>query len=293
LPRSSTLRDNLHLHGIVIIFGFTAVLGKLITLPALELTVIRMLLAAIGLGVIYLFRKKAEVSIGTRQFLFIVFVGILVAVHWATFFGAIKLANVSVALACFSTTTLFTSLLEPLFEKRKIHPVEVAIGLVIIVGLCIIFRFESGYYLGMIVGIFSAFLASLFSVLNAQLTKKHDFHFISLIELSAGFLFLLLIYLLSTENGFTLHQTSWMDLMWLTILAWVCTSYAFTAILELMRRISAFRVNLAISLEPIYGILLAWLIFGASEQMSAGFYIGAVIVFAAVIAYPFLVRSRK
>ena len=275
----------------MLILGFTAILGKLISLPALELTTVRMFFASLGLGIIFFFRKGnfGDITLGTL--LKIILVGIIVASHWTTFFLSIKLSNVSVALACFSATTLFTSFLEPLFEKRKVYWVEVLIGLIIIIGLGIIFQFENEYYLGMMVAIFSAFLAALFSVFNRQLTQQHDFNLISLLELSAGFVFLLVFYLISKDGPFLLHKIGGVDLIYLLILGLVCTSYAFTAIIELMRRISAFKVNLAINLEPIYGIILAFLIFGESEKMSVGFYIGAVMVFVAVFAYPYLMRK--
>lgn len=289
--QNNRISDQIHLHFIVVILGFTAILGKLITLPALELTTIRMFFASLGLGIIFFVRKGSfgEITVGTL--LKILMVGIIVATHWTTFFLSIKLSNVSVALACFSATTLFTSFLEPFFEKRKVYWVEVLIGLVIIVGLGIIFQFETHYYLGMMVAIFSAFLASLFSVFNRQLTQQYDFNLISLLELTAGFLFLLVFYILTKEGDFTLHKVQGLDLVYLIILGIVCTSYAFTATIELMRRISAFRVNLTINLEPIYGIVLAFLIFGESEKMSGGFYIGAIIVFMAVFAYPYLMRK--
>jgi len=291
LLQNNRISDQIHLHFIVVILGFTAILGKLITLPALELTTIRMFFASLGLGIIFFVRKGSfgEITVGTL--LKILMVGIIVATHWTTFFLSIKLSNVSVALACFSATTLFTSFLEPFFEKRKVYWVEVLIGLVIIVGLGIIFQFETHYYLGMMVAIFSAFLASLFSVFNRQLTQQYDFNLISLLELTAGFLFLLVFYILTKEGDFTLHKVQGLDLVYLIILGIVCTSYAFTATIELMRRISAFRVNLTINLEPIYGIVLAFLIFGESEKMSGGFYIGAIIVFMAVFAYPYLMRK--
>lgn len=289
--QNNRLSDQIHLHFIVVILGFTAILGKLISLPALELTTIRMFFATIGLGLIFFLRKGSFGDITLGTLLKILMVGIIVAIHWTTFFLSIKLSNVSVALACFSATTLFTSFLEPLFEKRKVYWVEVLIGLIIIIGLGIIFQFETQYYLGMVVAIFSAFLAALFSVFNRQLTQQHDFNLISLLELSAGFVFLLVFYLISKTGPFTLHQISGIDLVYLIILGIVCTSYAFTAIVELMRRISAFKVSLTINLEPIYAIVLAYLIFGDSEKMSVGFYIGAVIVFVAVFAYPYLMRK--
>lgn len=210
------------------------------------------------------------------------------AIHWFTFYHAIKISNVSVALACFSATTLFTSLLEPLIEKRKIFWIEVVLGLVIIIGLSIIFQFEFRYYQGILVGVFSAFVISVATVINRQLVQENNHTYMSIVELAIGAVFLLIIFMFQGGTIPSLINISSLDWFWLLILSFVCTSYAFTAVMELMKRISAYKVNLAISLEPVYGIILALLIFGESEQMSPGFYLGAVVVFLAVFSYPFL-----
>lgn len=287
------MRDQIHLHIIVIILGFTAILGKLISLPALELTTVRMFIAAVGIFLVQAFiPTKGNRRISRKTFSLIMLTGFIVASHWATFFLSIKLSNVAVALSCFSTTTLFTSVLEPLIEKRKIWWVEIVIGLIIILGLSLIFSFELSYTNGIIIGIISAFLAAVFSVLNRQLVKEYDHYMISFYELAAGFVLLLSISMLNgTHIGF--GDISSKDWMWLLILGVVCTTYAFTAVIELMKRLSAFNVNLAINLEPIYGIILAFLIFGDSEKMSTGFYIGALIMFSAVFIYPILKKRFK
>jgi len=284
----SRLVDQFHLHFIVVIFAFTGILGKLISVDALHLVTVRMFLAALGLYVLYLFKKNKGKGIKRSAFLKIAGIGILVALHWFTFYHAIKIANVSIALASFSTTTLFTSFIEPLIEKRKVYWVEVIIGIFIVLGLILIFQFEAQYYMGILVGITSAFLISLATVLNRQMVQHNDYTLMSVIELAIGFLFLYVIFIFETGNPLAVFILSKADIIWLLILAWVCTSYAFTAVMELMQRISAYKVNLAISLEPVYGIILALLIFGDSEKMSTGFYFGALIVFAAVFSYPFL-----
>jgi len=286
--RKSNLSDQVHLHFIVLIFGFTGILGKLISVDALHLTTIRMFLASLGLYVFYRFSKNKAQAINRSNLIKICGVGVLMAVHWFTFYHSIKISNVSVALACFSATTLFTSLIEPLIEKRKIYWIEVVLGLVIIIGLSIIFQFEFRYYQGILVGVFSAFVISVATVINRQLVQQHNHTYISIVELTIGAVFLLIIFMLQGGTILTLVNITALDWFWLFILSFVCTSYAFTAAMELLKRISAYKVNLTISLEPIYGIILALLIFGESEQMSPGFYLGAIVVFLAVFSYPFL-----
>jgi len=284
----SKIVDQFHLHFIVVIFAFTGILGKLITVDALHLVTVRMFLASLGLYILYLFKKNKGKGIKPAAFFKIAGIGVLVALHWFTFYHAIKISNVSIALASFSTTTLFTSLIEPLIEKRKVYWIEVVIGIIIVFGLVLIFQFETQFYMGILVGIVSAFLISLATVLNRQMVQHNDYTLMSVIELGIGFLFLYLIFIFETGHPTAVFNLSKTDFMWLLVLAWVCTSYAFTAVMELMQRISAYKVNLAISLEPVYGIILALLIFGESEKMSTGFYFGALIVFAAVFSYPFL-----
>jgi len=286
--RRNNFSDQIHLHFIVLIFGFTGILGKLISVDALHLTTIRMFVAALGLYCFYHFSKNKAKTINRKTFAKVCGVGILMAIHWFTFYHAIKISNVSVALACFSATTLFTSLIEPLVEKRRVYWIEVVLGLVIIIGLSIIFQFEFRYYQGIIVGVFSAFVISIATVINRQLVQQHNHTYMSIIELSVGAIFLFIIFIAQGGSLPALVNIAALDWFWLLILSLVCTSYAFTAVMELMKRISAYKVNLAISLEPVYGIILALLIFGESEQMSPGFYVGAVIVFLAVFSYPFL-----
>jgi len=250
-----------------------------------------MFLAFFGLLVYMQFKKGSTTSYSWKNNLKFIATGCVVALHWFTFYQAIKISNVSVALACFSSTTLFTAFLEPLFLKRKVALLEVVIGILIIIGLSVIFRFEFHYINGILVGICSAFLASLFSVFNQLLARKYDYITVSKYELFGGALFLFIIYAFSQNNLLALVNFKGYDLIYLLLLAFVCTTYAFTAILELQKRLSAFQINLSINLEPVYGIILAFIIFGASEKMSLQFYIGAVIVFTAVFCYPILKRK--
>lgn len=284
------LKDYIHLHFIVLLFGFTGILGKIITLPAVELVGYRMLLAFIGIVGIALYMKKS-IRLPAKSAFYILFVGSIVAVHWITFFHAIKVSNVSVTLGCMATTTLFTSILEPLIEKRRVLLLEVGIGIVIILGLYIIFQFAFNYVWGIIYALISAFLASLFGVLNRQLTQKYDPIVISLYEMAAGAI-LVLIYLQFT-NSFTLNTThfSFIQVGALLILAWVCTAYAFVATVYLLKKLTAYTVALAINLEPVYAIVMAYVFFRESEKMSAGFYIGALVIISSIFLYPILKKK--
>ncbi len=284
--RKKLLSTYLKLHLIVLIYGFTAILGKLISLPALELVWYRMLIAIVTFY-IYLKIKKIDLFV-PRKVLFQFFgVGVIIAIHWVTFYGAIKLSNVSVALGCFATTALFTSFLEPFFYRKRINFAEVLIGLVIIAGLYLIFRFENRYALGISVALLSAFLAGLFTVLNRKLVARHKAVKISFYEMIGG-LIALTIYMAASGRGSTqpfLVPTA-SDLFYLILLGTICTAFAHTVQVAVMQHLTAFTVTLTINLEPVYGIIMAFFIFGETEKMTTGFYAGTLIILLSVIGFP-------
>lgn len=289
--KKKVLSSLLKLHFIVFIYGFTAILGKLISISALNLVWYRMLIATIGLGLL-MGLQRYSVKIPFKHLLKILFVGIIVAAHWISFFGAVKLSNVSVTLGCMASATLFASLLEPLIIRRRILPIEFFIGLLIIAGLYLIFRFETSYTAGIIVALTSAFLAALFVVLNKMLVQKHSTRIITFYEMAGG-LAGISIYLLFTgkfTNDF--FQLSYSDIIYLLVLGLVCTAFAFAIQVNVMKDLSAYVVNLIINLEPVYGILLAYFIFRETEYMSSGFYLGTAIILVSVFGYPVL-KSRK
>ena len=277
------MKDHLHLHFIVLLFGFTAILGKFISLDAASLTAYRMALATVGIGLFAVFGKRS-LRMHIRGILRLFVVGGLVALHWITFFAAVKVSNVSVTLGCLASATLFTAFLEPLIERRRIFWVEIVLGLLIIAGLYLITRFAFHYLLGIAYALLSAFLAALFGVLNKQLVKYYSPIAVSFYEMLAGSIIITFFLLL----GGGIPAPSGLDWVWLLLLAWICTSYAFVALVYLFKRLSAFVVSLAINMEPVYGILLALLIFGESEYMNGGFYFGALLVIAAIAVYPML-----
>ena len=289
---SDNLKSYLHLHLIVFIWGFTAVLGALITLDALPLVWFRMLFA-VGFIAVFLIYKKIPLRISTKTALQFLFAGLIIALHWFTFFKAIKISNISVTLACLSTGAFFTSLLEPILYGKKIVWYEVFFGLLVVFGLYIIFNVEGNYFSGMLIALSSAFLSALFAVINSKFVKEHDPILISFYELSGGVVFFTFLLLFSHSFSTTFFSLSAKDLMYLMILSSVCTAYAFIASTSIMKFLSPYTVMLTINLEPIYGIILAVLVFKQKERMSFEFYIGAIIILLTVLLNSFIKSYKK
>ena len=289
---SDNLKSYLHLHLIVFIWGFTAVLGALITLDALPLVWFRMLFA-VGFIAVFLIYKKIPLRISSKTALQFLFAGLIIALHWFTFFKAIKISNISVTLACLSTGAFFTSLLEPILYGKKIVWYEVFFGLLVVFGLYIIFNVEGNYFYGMLIALSSAFLSALFAVINSKFVKEHDPIVISFYELSGGVVFF--TFLLLFTHGFspTFFSLSVKDLMYLMILSSVCTAYAFIASTSIMKFLSPYTVMLTINLEPIYGIILAVIVFKEKERMSFEFYIGAIIILLTVLLNSVIKSYKK
>jgi len=283
LKLNNKLKHNLHLHFLVFIAGFTAILGELISIEAIPLVWYRMVIAGIiMLLYIKVTKKNTKISISSIVRFFIA--GIIIALHWITFFASIKESNVSIALAMFSTGAFFASLIEPIFYRRKIDRYEIFFGLLVSLGVYIILDSEIKYLMGILLGISSAFFSSLFAVINGKFVEKHDASIISFYEFIGGVLFIS-IYLLFSNNGFSqdffkLNSNDW---IYILILASVCTAYAFIASVYIMKFISPFTVVLTYNLEPVYGIVLALLIFVDSEVMSANFYYGAILILLTIL----------
>lgn len=287
-----SLKTYSELHFVVFLLGFTGILGKLISLPAPQLVVFRMFIALITLFVI-LKLQKMNLKVSRKVLLSTIGVGFVVAGHWTTFFLAIKLSNVSVGLGLLGVGTLFTALMEPLLLRQRFSWFDIFTGVFIIAGIYIIFRFESRYVEGIVVAIVSYFLSSLFSVLNKKLSSETPGQILSLYEMMFGFFFASVAMPFLVPDVFYSFWPGKEDMVYLLILGSVCTAYAFTAAIRLMKELSAYFVVLHINLEPVYAILLAYLIFGDSEYMSAGFYIGASLIFMSVILYPLLKKNRQ
>jgi drug/metabolite transporter (DMT)-like permease len=279
------------LHIIVLIFGLTGVLGKLITVDSYLLVWYRLGIALIGL-IIFFVATKFSLKITKKQLIKTSLVGVIIAVHWITFFEAIKQSNVSVALVCFSSSTLFTSLIEPFYFKRKIKAYELIFGVLIILGLYFIFSFEFKYLIGMTLSIFSAALASWFTVLNGILIKETKAKTISFYELLSAFVLVSIYILFSTKGDISLLSISMADFKWLLILGTLCTAFAFIVSVEVMKQISPYTVTMSVNLEPIYSIILAIIIWPESETMSYGFYLGTIIVIATIFLNAFFKKKK-
>ncbi len=290
--QEGNFKSYLHLHLIVFIWGFTALLGKLISLKALDLVWYRMFFAILILG-IYVFVKKIPLKISPQLFLQFMLGGIIICCHWLTFYQAIKVSNISVTLACLSTGAFFASLLEPLFYNRRIIWYEVFFGLLVILGLLIIFNVTKEFQFGIVLALTSAFLSALFSVYNGKFAKQYNPNLISFYELGGGLFFLTLYFLATNSFTPTFFTLSLSDLIGLFVLSSICTAYAFSASVKVMKYLSPYTVMLTINLEPLYGILLAILVFQDSEKMKPSFYLGAFLILITVIVNGILKNKKK
>lgn len=294
MPR---LKDFIELHFIIFLWGFTAILGKLISIPAVELVALRTSITALALGAL-VYRRGTPFWMGRTMAVKLLAVGFVIAAHWILFFAAARVASVSISLVGLATCSLWTAFLEPLFNKGKIKPHEIFLALLVIMGLYIIFQHETSFdsVLGISMAIGAALLGSIFTIINAGLVKKIPSTTITVYEMAGACLGTVLFFPVYTAyfatDGLNFGLTS-MDWVYLLILALACTVYAYTASVRLMQRITAYTMNLTVNLEPVYGIILAWFIFNEDEQMSTGFYIGATVILLSVFIYPVLDAYEK
>ena len=283
----------IQLHIAVFLAGFTAILGKLITLNEGLLVWYRLLITVITLVALQYFKKQLQL-IALKDALKIFAVGAIVAIHWVAFYGSVKYANVSVALVCFSATGFFTSFLEPLILKRPIALIEVALGLLAIAGIYIIFDFHPQYKTGIIFGIISAIGMAIFPIFNKRLVTQFTPQTLSLYELSGGLITLTLLvpfYVKQFPAAYYLPTSS--DWCWLLVLAWLCTVLSFELQLKALQKISAFTANLTYNLEPVYGIVLAFIFFKDYEELNKWFYLGVSLILLAVILQMYRIAVQK
>ena len=272
------------LHFTVFIWGFTGILGKLISISAVQLVWYRVLIASVTLFLYFNFNKTTfKVNRGTLFKL--IFTGTLVGGHWILFFLSIKLSTVSVGLVCLSSITLFTAIFEPLINKKRISKLEIISGILIVLGILIIFKFETKYTKGIIAGLTSAVCASLFAIINSRQVQKYEAPVIAFYELSGAFVWISIF--LAATNGFDKSMIlDHADIGYLLLLGTICTSLAYVAGVSVMRELSAFRVALITNLEPVYGIVMSFLFFGDMNKMTIGFWVGAIIILSTIFLFP-------
>ena len=277
------------LHLIVFIFGFTGILGELITLPAVNLVFFRCLIAMVVIFLFALLSKRIK-RFDTKTSLKMLGIGVLTAIHWILFFASIKLSTVSVAVSIMASTALWVALFEPLVTKRKILATEIVLGVMVIIGLMIIFSFETKYILGLSVALVSAMFAAVFSTFNAQMVKRIDSVNLGFYEMSSATIVVGAYLLLKGDMSFDISSN---DILWLLVLGIVATAFAFVISIEVMKELSPFTVGLTINLEPIYTIILALIIFGSDEKMTWGFYVGTAILILAIFLDTLVRRRAK
>ncbi|HXB44478.1 MAG TPA: DMT family transporter [Puia sp.] len=283
----------IQLHIAVFLAGFTGILGKLITLNEGLLVWYRLLISAVTLWILFSLQRKTT-KIAHADILKIFGIGAIAALHWVSFYGSIKYANVSIALVCFSAVGFFTAFLEPLIFRVKMDVVELLLGILMVVGIYFIFHFDPSYKIGIIIGLISALLGSIFPILNKVILKKISAENVTLYELSGGFLFLTLVlpfYLKVFPTDYIFPNLH--DWLWLLVLSWICTVLAFNLSMKALQKISAFTVNLSYNLEPVYGILLAFVVLGENKYFNKGFYMGLGFILFAITAQMLRLRNKR
>lgn len=284
----------IQLHIAVFLAGFTGILGKLITLNEGLIVWYRLLISAVTMWVIFSWSRRIK-KISTADAAKITGVGFLAALHWVCFYGSIKYANVSVGLVCFSAIGFFTALLEPLILRRRISLRELLLGLLVMLGIYIIFHFDPRYKTGIAFGLIGAVLGAMFPVFNRQFMQRMNAETLMTWELSGGLLCLtafMPLYFSHFPPAYMVPNIT--DLLWLLVLASICSVWAFQLSANALKHISAFTVNLTYNLEPLYGIALAFLLYHENQYLSYGFYIGlSIIAFSVLLQTWLLYRSHS
>lgn len=251
-----------------------------------------MWLAAVFVFIYLLITKNLRFNF-SKNFWEVILAGLVIAAHWITFFHAIKISTVSVALVCISTGALFGSLLEPIFHRKKIAKIEIILGLIVVVGIYIIFRFEGNYSAGIITALISAFLSALLSVMNARLVKFHQANQLTFLEMLIGAAAISIYMAITGDLNSDLFAITTSDWLYLILLGSVCTAYAFIESVALMKHISPFTFLLTINLEPVYAIIIALIFFNEAEKLNPYFFVGATIILSTVFADGFIKKWQK
>jgi drug/metabolite transporter (DMT)-like permease len=283
----------IQMHLAVLLWGFTGVLGRAISLDAPILVWYRMLLTALIVGVLLTWRRQWA-PVERRDMWQLVLIGCLMGLHWVAFYGAIKFANASIALVCLSTASVFTSLLDPFINKSRHDLSELLLGLLALTGVYFIYRFQQLFGIGIIFGIIAAILSSVFTVLNKRITHKYPARTMVFYEMAAGWVFITLLlplqYFFFPHTNFIPNNTSllhagWIhnDWLWLVILSLCCTVWSQSLSLTALRKLSSFTVTLTVNLEPVYGMALAFLFYKENKELQSGFFIGMGLILLSVL----------
>ena len=290
--QSARQKSLFQFHFIVFLFGFTSILGALVTLPAIPIVAWRMGIASAIIGLYLALRNPEKFKIPKQHWPLLFAGGLMIAIHWITFFHAIKIAGVSLTLSMMATGAFLTALLEPLFYKKKIVLYELLFGAMALLGLGLIFQAEFDQLWGMVVALISAVLSVLFTLINGKLTHRLPARSVSFYELLIGFLAVMLYILINPQLQLGALSVEVSDFALLFILGSICTAYAFIVSVSVMKELSPFTIMIIINLEPVYGILLSLLFFGEKELMSTNFYLGLMVILIAIASNGYF-KSRK
>jgi drug/metabolite transporter (DMT)-like permease len=283
----------LQIHFCVVIWGFTAILGKLITLPALSLVWWRMLLVVVALAFVPTFWRGVR-KLDTRTLAIFSGIGAVLALHWLTFYGSIKLANASVAATCMGVAPIFMSVVEPWITGRRFEKLELLIGIAAVPGVALVVGgTPQGMRLAVAIGVLSAFLVAMFGAMNKRYVEHGDPLAVTGVELAAGTAFLTLLALLFLPSGAAIPIPDARDAVLLLVLAMACTLLPFALSLVALRHVSAFSAQLAVSMEPVYAVLLAMVLLGEQKELSATFYLGLAIILITVFAHAAVQRMGE
>jgi drug/metabolite transporter (DMT)-like permease len=298
MPLTPTTRAHLQIHFCVVLWGFTAILGKMISLAALTLVWWRMLIVVVALATVPRVWRALR-SMSVRLILSYAGIGVLVALHWLTFYASIKLSNASVAATCIALGPVFLALIEPFIAAKRFDPRELALGVLVVPGVALVAGgVPDDMHTGIVVGAISAFLVAIFGSLNKRLVEHGDPLAVTGIELGAGVLALtalspLMPWLFPSQAGDLTQLPGPHDALLLVLLALVCTLLPFALSLVALRHMSAFSAQLAINLEPVYAIVLAIVLLNEQHELTPMFYLGVAIILSAVLLHPLLVRARR
>lgn len=282
------------LHFIILMWGFTGILGKLINLPPLPIVWYRVLIAVASLAIVLPLLKRSLKLNSLKEFLLLAAVGIVVMLHWVTFYISIDLSTASLGILCLSTTTIHVSWLEPLVMKRRISWIEVVMGVVVIYGIYFVSEdFSAQDYEALAYGLFSALMAAIFAVMNGKMAQTMAPSKITFYEMVVGGVFLTAALFFRGEMTAELFLVSTSDVLWLLFLGLLCTSFAFLVTVELVKRLGAFTVSLSINMEPVYTILLAIVILDENKIMGTQFYVGSFIIVGVVLANAMIKRYMR
>lgn len=290
----SKFKYQILLHLIILMWGFTGILGKLIHLEAFIIVWYRVIIAFIALGIGMLILKKPFRLKSRTELIKIAFVGILVGLHWITFYKSIQLSTASLGILCLSTTTIHVSWIEPIIMKRRISWLEVLLGLIVIYGIYFVSGdFKESDYEALAYGLSSALFAAGFAVFNTKLTENNTPAQISFYEMISALIFITIILLFQGRIDASIFVMTASDFWWLIFLGVLCTSFAFLATIEIMKKLGAFTVSLSINLEPVYTIVLAIFILNENELLGFDFYVGSLIIILVVVANALIKYFQK